>query len=165
MLSNEVIGLIKAETARKALRLDLVIALVQMESSGNPQAMRYESKYMDYVKVQFFAEKFRISQETEKNLQKFSYGLGQLMGGTARRIGFQGHLTELLKPEINLTWMCDLLSKICHEYIQLEDQIAVYNGGPRAVASKIQNEKKMYFNQEYVDKVVSMMVNSSPNLN
>jgi hypothetical protein len=158
-LKEEVIHLIKAEAVEKDLRMDLILAIIYTESSGNSFAMRYERNFSYYFKAEQFAKKFGQSKETEEALQRFSYGLMQIMGATARGIGFQGHLMELLDPAINLKWACKYLKNIADEYLLLEDQLACYNGGPRAVLSKVTSFNRQYRNQEYVNKVLRLLDN------
>ncbi len=152
MISKEIIDLIKIEAKNKGLRLDLVMAIVQVESGGNTNAMRYEKSFGYYTKPEFYSKVQMISLETEKALQRFSYGLMQIIGGTARYLGYEGRLIDLCLPSNGIMWGCHYLANICDEYLDLPDQIAVYNAGR---VKKTDSGK--YVNQDYVDKVMALI--------
>ncbi len=150
-LDQALIDLIKTENKIFDLRLDLVCALVSVESSGKASAIRYEKAYTYYFKPQTFSMKFHTTDETEKALQRFSYGLLQIMGGTARYLGYSGSLLELLDPRLGLHWGMTYLKSICDEYLDLTDQISVYNAG------SVRKENGLYVNQSYVNQVLSLL--------
>jgi soluble lytic murein transglycosylase-like protein len=77
-----------------------------------------------------------------------SYGLAQIMGGTARWLGFNGALPALYKPENNLYWACSYLSYLKKKYGGGDELIAAYNAG----SPRKGNDRK-FLNQYYVDKV------------
>jgi soluble lytic murein transglycosylase-like protein len=117
-----------ANAAAQVWKIDpaLVCALCEHESGGwNPWAIRYEPAfYLRYVKPMGL-------NETEAHARSFSYGLGQVMGQTARELGFNGkYLTELLDPAINLNFTCKKLS-ICLRNAKNDVRAALlkYNGG------------------------------------
>lgn len=62
----------------------LIFATIMIESGGNTYAIRHEPRINDA-----------------------SYGLGQILYGTAKGIGFKGKPTDLYNPEINI----DLIAK------------------------------------------------------
>lgn len=139
----------------KEFKLDpmLISAMVQVESAGNPKAMRFEPAWRYFWFVDGYASKLNISVETERTLQAFSYGLLQIMGSCAREGGLTGPLTDLLNVEMSLHYGCMHLSKIAKKYGVEVDVIAAYNAGsPRKLASG------MYENQAYVNKVHQYLV-------
>jgi hypothetical protein len=127
----------------------LVAAFMQVESGGNPYAMRYESEWKYLEQPEMYAKDLGITTMTETMLQCFSYGLLQVMGGTARGMGYKDHLPMLCQPEVGLLWGCMLLSRNMNKYPVITDVISAYNAGtPRKT-----NDGK-YVNQIYVDKVM-----------
>jgi hypothetical protein len=126
-----------------------VKAIVQVESSWNPYAVRYESDYSYLFKPQDFLRNGLISLNTEIATQKMSWGLGQLMGAVAREQGFKGTMPELVQPELNLKHVCIRLAELKKKSQDQDSVFAGYNGGPAAM-KKING---MYVNQPYVDKV------------
>lgn len=128
-------------------------AFIEQESSGNPGALRFEPCWPYLYQVNVFSKKNQISMDTETALQRFSYGLGQLMGGVIRELGHAGSLIELLEPQLNIHFMCLNILKIKKSKLvqSFEDVAAAYNGGLGAVISK-GNE---YTNQQYVISVVN----------
>ncbi len=133
------------------INASLFQAIIEVESSWNPSATRYESSYVEYCNPVKFAKLNSTTESTERMLQKFSFGLAQLMGGVARKVGYEGPLVALTVPDCGLFWSAVLLKKICTQYVVLDDQISVYNWGHIAKA----NGK--YENQIYVDRVKAVL--------
>ncbi len=130
----------------------LVDAIIQVESGYNPWAVRYEPKFTIRNIPDKYARMNGITVETERVLNKMSFGLGQIMGSTARWLGFQGPLTALCDPELNVTWMCKYLIKLKTENHVLENVIASYNAG-----SVRRDAEGKLVNQDYVDKVIAKL--------
>lgn len=126
----------------------LVAAIVQAESSGDSSAVRHEPNYKWHFSPRIFAENFGITVETETQLQSMSWGLMQVMGGTARELGHKGPLTDLTNPDIGLKYGCLYVKKMAQKYSSKDDIIAAYNAG-----SVVKTKGGMYMNQLYVDKV------------
>lgn len=96
----------------------LVAAIVWQESQGNKWAHRREPHFYDLhlaVKERndlsgFLPPPGTPSLQQEKWDRADSYGLMQIMGETARDVGFSGlYLTELLDTDCNLAWGCKFL--------------------------------------------------------
>jgi soluble lytic murein transglycosylase-like protein len=86
----------------------LIFATIMVESRGNPEAYRYEPSINDA-----------------------SYGLGQLLYGTAVLMGYDGQPQELKDPEVNI----DLIARY-HRYnldvygeLSVEQVATAYNAG------------------------------------
>jgi hypothetical protein len=129
---------------------------VEVESGGKPHAMRYEKNYRWLYKPKMFAEINGTTLETEKQLQKFSYGLMQVMGAVVREDYSYANvprlsLYHLLNPEGGVAAGVRLLEKLYIRHMGFLDIISAYNqGSPRR--SLITGK---YKNQKYVDKVVA----------
>ena len=130
----------------------LLDAIIATESSYNQWATRYEVNFKVSDDVVVYARKNNITRTTEVELEKFSWGLGQIMGGTARWLGFIGPLPLLCVPDQNLLVMVKLIKKLQKRYTQEEEIIAAYNAGS---ARKL--EDGSFRNQDYVDKVYKNM--------
>jgi hypothetical protein len=128
----------------------VILAMCVRESSLDPWAIRYESHYSWPWQVKENARDLNISFDTELQLQKFSYGLLQVMGGTARWQGFKGPLMQLC---------CDHraafdhgLNYFLYQFERYDKNIVkalcAYNGGN----VKIVDGK--YKNQTYADEVL-----------
>jgi soluble lytic murein transglycosylase-like protein len=127
---------------------DLVDAIVQVESSYRPEVTRFEPKYKHLYAPDVFAKRHKILLGQECKNQRTSFGLMQIMGGTARWLGFKGIFSELFEPEINIRFGCRYLKKLRFLCTSDDDLIASYNAGsPRRSADGA------YVNQSYVDKV------------
>lgn len=77
-------GLIHKTAAKYNLDPNLIFATIMIESGGDAKAIRHEPRINDA-----------------------SYGLGQILYGTARGIGFTGSPTDLFDPEVSI----DLIGK------------------------------------------------------
>jgi soluble lytic murein transglycosylase-like protein len=103
--------------------------------------VRYEPTYRWLV-----GDKLNMSL-TERHTQMCSWGLMQVMGGTARELGLTGYLSQLCDPETGVQYGCRYLRRLFERYQIWDDAIAAYNAGsPRRVGPT-------YVNQGYVDKV------------
>jgi hypothetical protein len=124
--------------------------MIEVESGGNPQAMRYEPGYKYIYKPEDFARAHKVTLATEIELQKFSYGVLQIMGATARELGFKARMTNLLDGLAGFSWGVLYFARLRHQYTDVEaDAVSAYNqGSPRR-----QFMTNKYRNQEYVDKV------------
>lgn len=131
---------------------DLVKNIIRVESSGNPYAIRYEENYKYVVSPSTFAKMNGISAETEMHCQKMSWGLMQIMGGTARSMGYKGTIAKLLDPKTNLEWGVRYLQKLGHVHgWGTPEHVASYNAGaPR------RDERGKLVNNAYVVKVLGV---------
>jgi hypothetical protein len=102
----------------------IILAICERESSWQPWVTRFEPafkiKYIDPMKL----------PEPESILRATSFGLMQILGQSAREMGYTGNLQELLDPEINLIYGCRWFEK---KMVQgsgvLADALQDYNGG------------------------------------
>lgn len=108
---------------------DLIRAFIKTESNWKPDATRYEAKLNDT-----------------------SYGLMQILLGTAKWVGDNASITaeQLANPTVNILLGAKYLRYLVDKYNgKLEDVIASYNAGKPYMAST-----GKYTNQSYVDKVL-----------
>lgn len=127
----------------------LVLAIIEQESGGRPYATRYEPGYRYLVAPVAWAARRSVTSPTEEVHQKTSWGLMQVMGATARDLGFCGYLPELCQPELGIYYGCLYLQRQFRRFESKENAIAAYNSGaPRVVAGR-------YENQVYVDSVLA----------
>jgi len=127
---------------------DLINAIIEVESSGNSYAVRYEKNYRWLAKP---LGKYHWHTPTEKISQKTSWGLMQIMGAVARERGFEGkYLAELCNPEMGVKYGVKHLKWQYKRYGNWEDAVSAYNQGNN---KKINGE---YKNQSYVDKVMRL---------
>lgn len=142
------INLIYKKAGEFNLEPELVAAIIWKESRGFAYAVRFEPHYRWLHQVDTYAKRHRISIETEKNQQQQSFGLCQIMGATARWLGFDGPLGTLYRADQNIYWGCKFIKRLLGKYGNLEDVAAAYNAGtPR------RNSDGEYVNQSYVDDI------------
>lgn len=116
----------QAKAAALAAKLDpaLVCAVCEQESGWNPLAIRYEPAFHNAYIV-----KLRLPS-TEDISRAISWGLMQLMGETARELGFKGaFLSELTDPVVGLTWGCEKLKRGLSLSGHVTPALQIYNGG------------------------------------
>lgn len=146
---NSVITIIDKYTKQFNLNYSHVCGIVKTESNFDPFAYRYETNYSYLFKVSTFAQKLNITENSEKILQKSSYGLMQIMGAVARERGFEGQLLQLVDPDINIYYGCKHLKWYSDNYKYKDtDLISAYNQG------KVRYRNSEYANQDYVNKVL-----------
>lgn len=128
----------------------LIYAIIETESSWNPFAVRYEPHWKYIVPVSnTMLKNMGITRETEEQLQKFSWGLMQIMGSVARELNYSDILAKLVIPQDNINIGVRKIIDISRKYKNIEDIIASYNAGsPR-------KKDGVYENQGYVNKVVA----------
>lgn len=123
----------------KALDLstELVAAIIWQESKGDRKAQRYEDLFFKkYVAGKSRLElighvPLKISLDTEKRNRAFSWGAMQIMGQTAREIGFAyDNFGELMEADIGIEYGCKYLAKcIKRTNRNIEQAVDAYNGG------------------------------------
>lgn len=130
----------------------LLAGICQHESSGDIWAMRFEPTLEgEVIKAAYYPQAAMnngITTCTEKVLEQSSFGLCQLLGLTARRLGYAKNLARLFDPMIGLDYGAMLLAQLLKRYGAEVSAIAAYNAG----------EPKMtpagtFVNQAYVDSV------------
>ncbi len=126
----------------------LVASICHVESGGELWKTRYEPGYRWTVSPEKFSKILKISDATERNNQQTSWGLLQIMGGTARYCGYQDDIPKLARARDGLLWGCKYLRNLTDKYDTVDKVIAAYNAGsPRL------NKDGQFVNQTYVDKV------------
>jgi hypothetical protein len=134
-----------------SLKVDkfVVASIIKVESNGNPWVSRFESKIKTFYLSKDHAKATGQSEITEQIHQGMSFGLMQVLGLTARRMGFDQPLGRLFDVPTNLYYGCTLLAELRGRYESQTDQIAAYNAG-----RPTKETSGMYTNQTYVDRVM-----------
>ena len=128
--------LIRKLSALYGLKPEIIAAVIYQESKGNPLAIRYEPDF--YLKLEK-RNRFNLSGyvpnaiptlRSEKVFRSISWGLMQLMGETARVMGFRGdYLSALLDPETNIDLGCRYLKKLLtRSNADYVSALRLYNG-------------------------------------
>ena len=146
---KRVIEMSREAAVRHQIDPNWVLAVIETESSGSHTAMRYEPGWAYFARPEFYATRLNITVDTEKQLQKFSYGLMQVMGSVAREYGFADSLALLVDPFRSLEYGCRHLKNFRRRFPNGRDWIAAYNAG-----SPRKGPDGKYVNEQYVRKVV-----------
>lgn len=139
--------IIEAKAKAHGLDAALVAAVIEVESAGDPFAVRYEPNFK-YVRVGD-AKPGACSTQTELNIQRTSWGLMQVMGSTARDFGLTGWITTLVEPELGIEFGCRVLAKKVGLFGEAQG-LGAYNAGIPLVLPTGRLK-----NQPYVDKVLA----------
>lgn len=118
-------------------------------------AVRLEPKFNYFTKVKEWAKIVSVSYSTEEVCQRMSWGLTQVMGATARELGLQSDIPNMLRPEVGIEYGAKYLRKQLSRYKgDYKDAVAAYNAG-----SAKKNCSGRYNNQSYVDAVYNYYYN------
>lgn len=151
LLKNAALMGLIVSTARGAqVPPELVLGIIEAESGGDPHVTRINATY-PYTMMQA-KRPAGCSVDMERMCQKTAWGLMQVMGATARELGFDGWLSELVSPETNIRLGIEFLRRKMSQYFErdgIEGVAAAYNGG----APRRRPDGK-FVNQSYVDKVM-----------
>lgn len=117
---------IRESAAKYGVDPNLIFATIMIESGGNPQAIRHEPRLGDA-----------------------SYGLGQLLYGTARGLGYKGTPEGLYDPATNIDLIAKYHRRTLDKYGHLTAQqlTTAYNAGSpysKALAGHINKFNKWY---------------------
>lgn len=128
----------------------VIAAIIQVESSGGLYLVRHERAYRWLYKPEEMAAELSIPLEAEIAQQRFSYGSMQIMGATARELGYRERDLTNLKRLDGLIYGIKYLGRCWNRYPVYPDYVAAFNAGS---VRKLPNGH--YVNQVYVDKVDS----------
>lgn len=126
----------------------LIAAIIQNESRGLTKSARLEPGWPYYFKPKEISFSLGITEETEKSLQRHSWGLCQVMGAVARELGFRGFLPDLCDPGLGILFGCKKLQQLVAKYPNQDDVISAYNRGTPG-----KTFDGTYYNQIYVNNV------------
>lgn len=125
MTRDELVALAKDVATANGLAPALVCAVVERESTWDPDAERFEPGFL-----QEYIVPLKLTCPTEAYARSCSRGLMQVMGQSARERGFLGKLSTLFYPYCGLLWGCKHLTfKIQHAGGNLPLALERWNGG------------------------------------
>jgi len=139
MKEESLLNLVKKVCQEEGVEWELVWAIIQVESKGNPNAIRFEpnfyAKYIDHLPF--------IS--AEKICRACSFGLMQIMGETARELGFDQPWNKFFDPAFNVRVGIKFIKRIMSKCDDYERIANYYNTGINST----------YWNEDYVRKVMA----------
>jgi hypothetical protein len=128
-LKPEILALVDPAAKKNGLDFWTLVAQIEKESSGNPLAMRHEPDF------RWFYPRGAHPTGDELEFQRSSWGLLQIMGATARELGYTAPATPWpsspLKndPVTALDLGCRYLAGELKRYGNLRDALSAYNSG------------------------------------
>ena len=131
-LPPELAALIDRTAATYKLDSGLLAAQVQVESSGDPWAFRYEPAYFKkYIQSNPDAKGFQYGP-----LAACSYGLLQILLETALELGFDDRPERLFIPQVGISWGAKYLQKcLRRSHGDYKLALAAYNGSGSAATA------------------------------
>lgn len=127
---------------------ELIAAIIQVESAGQ-QFVSNVALNSDVVEPSKYATKNGMTKRAEEIAQQTAYGYCQVLGSTARRLGFTRPLGELYMELTNIRLATMLLVNLKKRYEGHRDSmISAYNYG-----QVIKRKDGTFINQSYVNKV------------
>jgi len=149
--------IIRKCSKKYSLPINLIKAIIEVESSGNKYAIRYEPNFRWTKNIDKYSGSYQ-SKATEKNAQKTSWGLMQIMGGTARELGYdETFLSGLLDERTNIELGCKYLAGLRKRFSDMENSISLFDDNMVAAynaGSPRRKENGEFVNQEYVDRII-----------
>jgi soluble lytic murein transglycosylase-like protein len=128
-LKPAILELVDIASKKHALDFWTLVAQVEKESSGNPNAIRLEEAY------RWFYPSGSKPEGDELEFQRTSWGLLQIMGATARELGYTEAATPWpsspLKsdPAAALDLGCRYLVGMLRRHGNIADALSAYNAG------------------------------------
>lgn len=144
MTRDELIALAQKKAAEHGLSPKIFCGLVERETQWNAWKIRYEPGFYEEY-VQKMVNAGAIHDETEAHGRAISWGLGQVMGETAREMGFTGDFAQLCEPETGLEYTARILRHdIDRASANVTAALQRYNGGknPNYAAEVLQLSQK-----------------------
>jgi soluble lytic murein transglycosylase-like protein len=126
MTQDELVKIALGAAITAELDPALVCAVCARESSWEPYSVRYEPAFYDR-----YISSMKNLSLTEMIMRSTSWGLMQIMGQTARELGFDGkYLSELLDPATGVLFGCKKLKRCLQNTNQnVQGALLAFNGG------------------------------------
>lgn len=121
--------IIEVASRRYGVPSSLSLSVAYWESSCRPDAQRYEPHVALWPSV-------RNAPPAERRFRATSFGIFQVLGVTARGMGYTGTPQQFQRPEINAEYGIRYLGGRYREWGNWNDALAAYNGGRGAVLRK-----------------------------
>ena len=128
-LRPEILALVDPAATKNGLDFWTLVAQIEKESSGNPLAIRLEQDF------RWFSPRGSQPTGDELEFQRTSWGLLQIMGATARELGYAVPATPWpssplkLDPAAALDLGCRYLAGELKRYGNIRDALSAYNAG------------------------------------
>lgn len=129
MIKADLEQLARSKALEHNLPPEILCGMLERESTGSPWAVRYEPGFLArYVLPQYKAGKLDV---TETYCRAMSWGPLQIMGETARELGFEGkYLPELCDPSVGVEYGCRKLAACLKRTNgNINAALEQYNGG------------------------------------
>lgn len=149
---EEITGLANEAADRHGLDRSLVQALVEQESKYDTWSYKWEPAFQRH-----YIQPLGLS-DTETVARSISWGLMQVMGQSARELGFKGWLSKLNDPETGLEIGCQWFKvKLQKAGGDVHQALQLWNGGGNPTYADEVLARKARIEQQLLAKNVSPM--------
>lgn len=115
----------------QGINLALLCAVIEHESNWDPWAIRYEPGF--FAAYVLRKQELLNLSDTEARARAFSWGLMQILGETARELGFSGNMASLCDPATGVEWGTKKLVQCLNQHVgDVDTGLLRYNGGADA---------------------------------
>lgn len=114
----------------------LLQSVCLVESGMNPYAIRFEPGWKYFKDHEIKAKQFNTTIDTMRMMYATSFGLCQVMGAVYYDFGGTGFATQLIDPEVNISYASRILKKIYSNHPSFSETYAIYNAGKLSYNSK-----------------------------
>ncbi len=147
---------IKKYSTKYKLEIPLIRAIIQKESSNDFFA---PPRYEPHLKKAGWFRKTLTGIDYVEDYHYCSFGMMQILFGTARWNGYRGTPFALTNPDKGIKFGCKFLRKCIKRYKgNIWDGVAAYNQGNNRFydlnKNGIKDANEDYHNQRYVDAVI-----------
>lgn len=144
MIDLDLENVARTTAVKHSLPPEIVCGMIEREATENQWAVRYEPGFLArYVMPQYAAGKLDV---TETYCRAMSWGPMQIMGQTARELGFDGkYLPELCDLATGIEFGCRKLAACVKSHPgDINGALLAYNGGA---------------NKLYADEIIALAKN------
>lgn len=152
-VNPEIISAVEKHSTLSNIPMRFLYALILTESNFNQFAIRHEPNYKWVYSPKEMAAVLKISKEEVVKIQKYSYGVCQIMGAVFHELSFNIMPDEMYNIDVNIGCACKLLGRLKHKYSltnQMPTQLYdAFNSGK--VKEGDNNQKNVdRFNENYL---------------
>ncbi len=133
----------------------LALGIIKALSHWNQNMIIY-----DPLQTHYYSRKHGAGS-TETILQRCRWGLFQIYGCVARRLGFTGTLTDLIYPDVNINWGIRHLADLSINYRGHELVLAFLSGSGKPTGREVGTVQRVFrYEQDYTDGAMKAFMES-----
>lgn len=151
-----ILELIDVAAMRSDLEVNLVTAIASVESLFDPSHEEHVNEFCDLVDPEKYATALDIPVRAERWAQRTRLGVMGILGGMARKHGYEKDLDMLLIPKENIYLGCEVLKTLFRRYESEDAVILAWRGYSVLLPPKIQPKNEREFLIKVKKKLVAL---------